>query len=89
MSGLLDSKRGKAWWESRVKWRLVPQMTFVTPEQRPGEREERRETLWVFDRRRSGAGGLCKGPGVSLYLILEQQGWPAREGTELGTSGWK
>lgn len=30
--------------------------------------------LWVSDRRRSGAGGLCKGPGVSLYLILEQQG---------------
>lgn len=78
MSGLLDSKRGKAWWESRVKWRLVPQMAFVTPEQRPGEREER------TDRRRSGAGGLCKGPGVSVYLILEQQGWPAREGAELG-----
>lgn len=73
MSGLLDSKRGKARWESRVKWRLVPQMAFVTPEQRPGEREER------TDRRRSGAGGLCKGPGVSLYQILDSKaGQPGR-----------
>lgn len=43
MSGLLNSKRDKAWWERRVKWGLVPQMAFVSPEQRPGEGEERRE----------------------------------------------
>lgn len=26
-------------------------------------------TLWVSDRNRSGTGGLCKGPGVSVYLV--------------------
>lgn len=24
--------------------------------------------LWVSDRRRAGAGGLCKGPGVSQHV---------------------
>lgn len=36
-----------------------------------GEKEGGREggALWLDDRKRSGADGLCKGPGVSMCLV--------------------
>lgn len=77
-------------------------MAFMTSEQGPEEREERREREREEGKKRGNEGPfgslikgvwsccLCKGPGVSMYLVgLEQQDCPAGEGAETGTWDWK